>query len=75
MIVSSVSDDKLGESVALVIEIEDIVEAEKIKLLSQIRELANPYELPKHIICVKGIPRTQNGKVDRKAVKRIISNQ
>lgn len=64
--ISSIPDDKWGEAVILVIEsdlskipsIHDIVEQE-----------LSGYEKPKHIFSINNIPKTSNGKLQRKLLK------
>lgn len=73
MIVSSIHDSKLGELCVLVVEVENITEEEKSKLLSQIKTLVDQYQLPKKVLCTKDIPRTTNGKVDRNLLKLTVA--
>ncbi len=73
MIISSISDKKLGEAVVLVVEGLQISEVEKSDLLSQIKNLVHPYATPIQIFCIADIPSTLNGKVDRKTLKNLIN--
>ncbi len=66
-IISSVSDEKLGEMVVLVI----IEELNKKPDFSQLSK----FEVPKRIIKIDYFPTTETGKIKRNEVKQIISNQ
>jgi Acyl-CoA synthetases (AMP-forming)/AMP-acid ligases II len=66
--ISSVPDQRLGDMVVLVVEgAEDFIFNYRDVLLS--------YEMPKKIIHLGNIPHTPNGKVDRIALRKLISSQ
>lgn len=67
-VISSLPDQRLGEMVVLVVEgTEDFILNYKDILL--------PYETPKKVVHVGKIPLTPNGKVDRIALRKLISAQ
>ncbi len=63
-IISEKPDDTLGQRVVLIIE-----SIEKIDL--NFDELS-PYERPKEVLYINGLPRTENGKVDRVTLKKLL---
>ena len=74
MVVSSIPDKKLGESVVLAIETQDSDEKLHEKLFRQIKILVQPYAIPRKIFCIPEFPRTDNGKINRKALKNLLRN-
>ena len=68
--ISSVPDEHLGEKIILLVEgqadveVKSTIEIHCIKLLSK-------YEQPKDIRFIEKLPRTENGKIDRKQLKHI----
>jgi o-succinylbenzoate synthase len=66
--ITSVPDPKLGEKVVLLIESKEIPgQALQTKISCRL----DIYENPKQIIVVDKIPMTPNGKIDRKAAKKM----
>ena len=72
MVVSSIPDKKLGETVVLAIETQDRDEELHEKLFRQIEILVKPYTLPRKIFFIPEFPRTDNGKINRKALKDLL---
>jgi acyl-coenzyme A synthetase/AMP-(fatty) acid ligase len=73
MIITEINDVSLGKAIVLVIETDEIIEKERLELLSRIKSLVGPYSCPKHIYAINSIPRTLNGKVNRLALKELIT--
>ncbi|WP_372651063.1 AMP-binding protein [Draconibacterium sp.] len=71
--IGSVPDKHLGEKIILLIEgkvdgeVKTIIQNHCTKLLSK-------YEQPKDIRFIEKLPRTENGKIDRKKLKMILKN-
>ncbi|WP_163324401.1 AMP-binding protein [Draconibacterium mangrovi] len=71
--ISSAPDKHLGEKIILLIEgkvdgeVKTIIQNHCTKLLSK-------YEQPKDIRFIEKLPRTENGKIDRKKLKLILKN-
>ncbi len=63
-LISSKPDDTLGERVVLIIE-----SSEKMNL--NFDEL-QPYEKPKEVLYINGLPRTDSGKMDRMVLKKLL---
>ena len=74
MVVSSVPDNKLGETVVLAIETEGLMEKSQENLLRQIKLLVQPYAIPRKIFCIPEFPKTETGKINRKALKDLLRN-
>jgi o-succinylbenzoate---CoA ligase len=74
MVVTSVPDKKLGETVVLVVETNNLTEETQKELLGQIKAQVQPYAIPRKIFCIPEFPRTENGKINRKALKEFIRN-
>lgn len=71
-VISSLPDEKLGEKLVLVIE-GPFTESEGIK--EKITRILPSFERPKEICHLKSFPETDNGKIKRKEIKRIIGEQ
>ncbi len=69
-VVSSVSDDELGEKVVLVIESDSYDDTELKENLKTLKF----YETPKDIVFVSLFPYTKTGKIKRNVIKRMLSN-
>ena len=65
--VSSLPDEKLGERVVLVIEGDSF---ETIELKEKLKELAF-FEMPRTILFLKYLPRTESGKVKRGEIRKM----
>lgn len=70
--ISSIPHEKLGETVVLVVEAEMLSEDEKSIILDQIEKLVHPYEMPKCIYTLTPFPKTDTGKIDRRALRQMI---
>nr|WP_321355347.1 AMP-binding protein [uncultured Draconibacterium sp.] len=68
--IGSVPDEHLGEKIILLIE-GDAGEAIKTNIQAQCNKLLSKYEQPKDICFIEKLPRTENGKIDRKQLKHI----
>ena len=74
MVISSIPDDKLGETVVLAVESTGMTEEYKHSLLAQIKQLVHPYAMPRQIFIMTQIPKTPTGKVDRITLRCFISD-
>jgi O-succinylbenzoic acid--CoA ligase len=71
-VISSLPDKKLGEKLVLVME----ETAEDIELIQQkTKEVLLPFEFPRKICTMERFPETENGKIKRKEIKRLIWQQ
>jgi o-succinylbenzoate---CoA ligase len=66
--ISSLPDQRLGEMVVLVVEGDG-------DAIFNYKDVLLPYEMPKKVVHVDKIPLTPNGKVDRVALRKLISAQ
>ncbi len=78
--ISSVPDAKWGEKLVLTVEAggtgipEELLKAAVGVRLRQYRKKLNlGVKSPKDVVCLSQLPRTGNGKIDRKSLKRILS--
>lgn len=69
--ISSAPDERLGEKIILVVE-SSADKALKSAIEMQCRSLLSKYEQPKAIVFTDKLPRTGNGKIDRKGLKRFV---
>ena len=67
--ITSAPDPKLGEKVVLLIESKEISEQNLLNKISCYLEI---YEIPKLITLIDKIPMTPNGKIDRKAARKLV---
>jgi acetyl-CoA synthetase len=58
----------------LVVETNNLTEETQKELLGQIKAQVQPYAIPRKIFCIPEFPRTENGKINRKALKEFIRN-
>lgn len=79
---SSIPDKKWGEKLVLVVEIPDdsydgalVQEAVGVRLRQFRKILDLGVKSPKDVICLPEIPRTANGKIDRKSLRAILVNK
>lgn len=64
--VTSVPDEKWGNRVVLLMErSDDIEDYDEGVMLSKMREVLPPWQMPKEIRIVESLPRTPNGKLKR----------
>jgi len=75
MVISSVPDKKLGEAVVLAMETNHLTEEIKEHLLRHIKTHVQPYAIPRKVFCIPEFPRTDNGKINRKALKDLLRNK
>lgn len=68
--ISSVPDKQLGEKIILLIE-GAVDEKIKSTITTHCTKLLSKYEQPKEIRFIEKLPRTKNGKIDRKRLKQI----
>ena len=71
-IIGSVKDEKLGEKVILIIERKSINNQEKENIFAMLKQELSKYEVPKEICCLEKFPRTENGKIARKELRKLI---
>lgn len=64
--ISSIPDEKWGEAIVLVIESDRQI---AVSLQDIIENELSRYERPKHIFTIDSLPRTANGKIQRKQLK------
>ena len=65
-----VPDDRFGEAVTAVVELEDGAEIDEAEVISGLREHLAAYKAPKRILTIDTIGRAPNAKVDYKRLKR-----
>lgn len=71
-VISSLPDEKLGEKLVLVME----GAAEEMEVIQQkTKEVLLPFERPRKICTLASFPETENGKLKRKEIKRMIGEQ
>lgn len=66
-VITSVPDERLGEAVTLLVETAGVLPVSPDRLAA----LLPAYHLPRHLFAVREIPRTENGKTDRPACRRL----
>ncbi|MDE6637559.1 MAG: AMP-binding protein [Muribaculaceae bacterium] len=76
---SSVPDKKWGEKLVIVVESEEgslstdlIKEAVGVRLRQYRKILDLGVKAPKDVVCIREFPRTSNGKIDRKNLKKLL---
>lgn len=76
---SSVPDKKWGEKLVLAVEVKDAItdiqllkEAIGVRLRQYKKILDLGVKSPKDVICLAEFPRTSNGKIDRKSLKKLL---
>ncbi|MEU7816579.1 fatty acid--CoA ligase family protein [Pseudonocardia sp. NPDC049154] len=70
--VAGIEDERLGEvPVAVVVSEGDLPPFEELR--TALRAELAPYEIPRRIVRVEALPRTENGKPDRPGVVRAVS--
>jgi O-succinylbenzoic acid--CoA ligase len=72
--ITSVDDVKLGKKVIIVIEDEKWLQADVVRLVQQLSKVLDTHEKPKTIWFLPKFPKTDNGKIKRNEVKKIIEN-
>jgi O-succinylbenzoic acid--CoA ligase len=73
-VISSVADERLGEKVVLVIEDEKWEEERIRQLKAEMSAVLERFAIPKEIIFINKIPETPTRKIDRKALKKMVSS-
>jgi len=71
-VITFIPDETLGNKVVLAIEAAEIDERTKQELFTASKNLLHPYEQPKNILNLNELPKTETGKVKRKAVMELI---
>jgi o-succinylbenzoate---CoA ligase len=71
-IITSLKDEKLGEKIVLIIEDEKWPQSKVDKLVQKLSKILGSYEKPKTIWFLPEFPKTENGKIKRGEVKKII---
>ncbi|MCB4858451.1 acyl--CoA ligase [Sphingobium sp. PNB] len=73
--VFGIPDDRLGERIAALIELAPSASASVAEILRRLRERLSDYKIPEFARVVSRLPRNGNGKVDRAALPRLLSEQ
>ncbi len=69
-VVVGVPDDRFGEAITAVIQLEAGVELDAAGLVASVKEKLASYKAPKSVLVINTIGRAPNGKVDYKAMRR-----
>ncbi len=78
--ISSVPDKKWGEKLVLVVEIPDNIDEDLLKeavgvRLKQYRKILDlGVKSPKEVVCLSQLPKTANGKIERRRLKEILNS-
>lgn len=75
--ISSIPDEKWVNRIVLYIEgnpPEEYGKRSEVKILSELMNLLNYYEIPKQIFFIKSFPRTSSGKILRNSLKNLCSS-
>jgi acyl-CoA synthetase (AMP-forming)/AMP-acid ligase II len=64
-----VPDERWGEAVKAVVELEEGVQMTADALIAAVAERIASYKKPRHVVFVERLPRAEGGEVDREAVK------
>ena len=78
--ISSVPDKKWGEKLVLVVEIPDSMDEDLFKdavgvRLRQYRKILDlGVKSPKEVVCLSHLPKTANGKIERRRLKEILNS-
>ena len=70
--ITSVPDSFYGEKVILLAEYSELSEKEKNELLVMCKNALPRYHAPRDIIFIPSLPRTENGKIDRKGCRSTV---
>jgi 3-oxocholest-4-en-26-oate---CoA ligase len=70
-----VPDDKFGEAVTGVVELEPDATVDAADLIGHVRTTLAPFKAPKHIVVVETIGRAPNAKVDYKRLKQLAAER
>lgn len=73
-IISDLKDEKLGQKIVLVLESKKEGYDEKL-IIEKINQKLTKYEIPKLILYLDAFPISDNGKTNRLAIKKLITNQ
>ena len=64
-----IPDDRFGETICAVVEIQDGARLELAELSDHVKASLAPYKAPRHLVVIDTIGRAPNGKVDYKRLK------
>jgi len=70
-----VADSYRGETVLSVVALKDGVDLTLDELQSFLRERLSPVEIPKRLEIVEALPKTENAKLSRQAVRQLIAER
>ncbi|CAN6661497.1 acetyl-coenzyme A synthetase 2 [Trichomonascus vanleenenianus] len=74
--VVGVADELTGQAVvAFVAKKNEMETADKKELVMHVRKEIGPFAAPKHVIIVKDLPKTRSGKIMRRILRKIVSNE
>jgi o-succinylbenzoate---CoA ligase len=74
-VISSVHDTMLGDRTIIVFEREWLSDDLRSQIFAYLRNTLGNYEVPKAIFTLFPFPQTDSGKIDRKAVKAMLSER
>jgi acyl-CoA synthetase (AMP-forming)/AMP-acid ligase II len=72
--VVGLSDDRFGEAIAAIVELEPPSEVLEVDLISYVRSHLAAYKAPKHVFVVAKVNRSPAGKLDYRAVRERASD-
>lgn len=73
-VISSIPDEALGNQVILAIEGAEVDDVTKQEFLTATNKVLHPYEKPKDIFNLTELPKTETGKVKRRAVQQLLQS-
>jgi o-succinylbenzoate---CoA ligase len=74
-VISSVPEPALGENLVLVLEQRALDDHQKGAILSGLSNVLPRFKVPKHIYAVDYLPETENGKINRRQLKNLLSRR
>lgn len=74
IVCAGLKDEKLGQALQLVIETEELSDAEQLEIWNIITEKVDKYHRPKALFCLKEFPQTASGKVNRRQISLLLQN-
>ena len=70
--VTGFPDERLGEKVVLVLEVDALVDEAKEELLTNFKKVLSPYDAPREICCLPQFIETSSGKINRPATRNLL---
>jgi o-succinylbenzoate---CoA ligase len=74
-LISSVPDLGLGERLVLILETDRLEDSQKSKIIEELAKLLPRFKVPKDIYTVVSLPETENGKINRRQLKNLLSKR